>query len=65
MDYQQTTELSVVSEDKPESTPGTFQNTENPTYYYSMHILKSEISQFQLNEPEKKAWKATRMGLKR
>jgi len=30
MDYQQTSELSVVSEDK--SMPGTFQNTENPIY---------------------------------
>jgi hypothetical protein len=41
--YQQTSELSVVREDKPESAPGTFQNMENPTYYYSVHILKSEI----------------------
>jgi len=38
-----TSELGVVSEDKPESMPGTFQNTENPTYYYSVHILKSEV----------------------
>jgi len=36
-----TSELSVVSEDK--SMSGTFQNAENPTYYYSVHILKSEI----------------------
>jgi len=41
--YILNSELGVVSEDKPESTPGTCQNMENPTYDYSMHILKSEI----------------------